>query len=88
MKTRNLPAGADQPLIGRAVYSDKWLPIFEALGTILDAPKVTDVTWEAGEWVARLRSTGRVIGRGKIREEVVRQEVAFLNQRIAQGKEI
>ena len=88
MKTRNLPAGADQLLIGRAVYADKWLPIFEALGQIVAAPKVTDVSWEAGEWVARLRSTGQEIGRGHNREEVVRMEVVFLNQRIAQGKEI
>lgn len=59
------------------VYDDRFLPLLEALGT-LQVTRATDVEFEDGEWVARLCSTGDVITRGLSRNEVITQEVKWL----------
>jgi len=63
--------------VARAVYDDRWMPILDALGDP-QIRRATDVEWESGEWVARLRPSGEIIARGKNRAEVVRAEVDFL----------
>ena len=63
------------------VYSDLWRPILEAIGAI-DAPKVTDIEWESGAFVARLRETGEEIARGANRADVIRREVEYLEARL------
>jgi len=63
----------------RCVYSDAALPFLKALG-VVRAERATDVEWdeEAGEWIARLRSSGEVIAHGESRAQVIREEVAYL----------
>ena len=61
-----------------AVYDDKWRPIFEAIGP-WTVPRGTDVEFEAGEWIARLRATGEIVARSPNRSEVIAAEGWWLN---------
>lgn len=66
----------------RAVYSDRFRSILEAMGA-LQVHRATDVEFEraTGEWVATHRASGQVIGRGRNRGEVAAQEVAWLEEK-------
>lgn len=63
----------------RAVYSDTWRPLLEALGS-LEITRASDVEYDAstGEWYAVHRATGKEIARGRNREQVIREEVRWL----------
>ena len=64
-----------------SVYDDRWLPLYRALGQI-EIRRATTVEYEDGEWVARLVDTGEVIARGRTRQEVIEQEIEYLNKRL------
>lgn len=63
----------------KAVYDDKWRPILEALG-VMQVARASEVEFEpeSGDWVATQAGTGKEIGRGKNRADVIRQEVDYL----------
>jgi hypothetical protein len=61
------------------VYDDRWLPMFEALGCVRIA-RASEVEYESGAWVARLIGTGEVIATGRVRSEVIKAEVEFLEE--------
>jgi hypothetical protein len=75
--------------VATAVYSDEALPILQALGKV-EITRATDVEWdeEAGEWIARLRSTGEIIAHGQNRRQVIQGEVAVLEARIREGRDV
>lgn len=64
-----------------AVYDDRYRPIYEALGT-LTVQRATDVEFDhaTGDWQATHLGNGQQIGRGKQRDEVIQQEVAWLER--------
>jgi len=69
--------------IAHGVYDDKFFCIFEALGA--GTPiihRATDVEFDrtTAEWVATHIASGKVIGRGKNRSEVIKQEVTWLER--------
>jgi hypothetical protein len=63
----------------RAVYDDRWRPIYEALGNF-SAQRATNVEFDdaSTEWVATHLASGAIIGQSRNRSEVIRQEVAWL----------
>lgn len=67
-----------------AVYDDRWLPIIEALGSVV-IERATDVEWDpvAREWVAIHRETRTEIARGRCRAAVIQAEVAWLESRLS-----
>ena len=71
-------------MMASAVYDDKWRPIFEALGP-WTVQRASDVEFEEGLWVARLKATGEVIALGPNRSEVIAAEVRWLNQRMGRS---
>lgn len=66
-----------------AVYDDRWRPLLEALGP-MKVTRATEVEFDegTGDWVARLKLDGRIIARGKVRADVVRAEVEWLEQHV------
>ena len=70
--------------IATGVYDDRFRPIYEALG-VLNVERVTDVDFDpvSGDWIAKLLETGEEIGRGKDRGAVIKQEVRFLERKMA-----
>lgn len=64
--------------VARSVYDDRFAPIYSALGRGLDVERASDVEFEGGAWVARLRGSGRVIAVGPARAAVIAAEVAYL----------
>jgi len=64
--------------VARSVYDDRFAPIYAALGRGLDVERASDVEYEGGAWVARLRDSGRVISAGPSRAAVIAAEVAYL----------
>lgn len=69
--------------VAQGVWGDPWRPIYEALG-IPVITRASEVEYEpaTGDWVAIHRETGTEIGRGRIRAEVIKQEVAWLEARL------
>lgn len=65
------------------VYDDRLLPLYKALGTPV-ITRATDVEYnqEGQEWEAKLRQTGETISHGPNRADVIRQEVAYLEDTI------
>lgn len=70
-----------------AVYDDRWRSIYEALG-VLSVKRASEVEFDAvtGEWVATHCTSGEVIGRGRVRTEVIAQEIAWLEKNEIEGK--
>jgi predicted DNA-binding ArsR family transcriptional regulator len=66
-----------------SVYDDRFAALFHALGSP-DIKRATDVEYDdtSREWVATLRATGEVIGRGTNRADVIKQEVKWLEERL------
>ena len=64
-----------------AVYDDRWRTIYESIG-VLSVKRASEVEFDAatGEWVATHSTSGEVIGRGRVRSEVIAQEVAWLEK--------
>lgn len=60
-----------------SVYDDRFMPIFKALGEP-DIQRATDVEFIEGEWQATHIATGHIIARGPNRNEVISQEVIWL----------
>lgn len=56
----------------------------------LDVERVTDVEFdkESQEWVAKLVATGEEIARGKLRENVLADEVRIVSEMIFNGKQL
>lgn len=71
----------------RCVYDDRFLPLLEALG-VSSIQRASDVEFDnlSGEWVATHRF-GVEIARGKNREEVIKQEVEWIEQQMSQREE-
>ena len=65
-----------------AVWEDRFRPILESLG-VMEVTRGSNVEFEpeTGDWVATLPS-GQEIARGKERNQVIEQEVAYLEERI------
>ena len=72
---------ADRITIGggqvTCVYDDRFLPLLKALGKV-EIIRATDVEYYFGEWIATLRATGEIIARGQSRDEVIKEEVKWL----------
>lgn len=64
--------------VARSVYDDRFALIYAALGRSLDVERASDVEYEGGAWVARLRASGAVIAAGPVRADVIAAEVAYL----------
>lgn len=64
-----------------AVYDDRFMPIFQALGSV-HIERATDVEFESGEWIATHRATKQVIARGPNRNQVIKDEVAWLEKEL------
>ncbi len=65
--------------VARCVWDDRFRPVLEALGGgRMEVRRASDVEYERGEWVARLRESGEVISAGRNRSEVIKAEVAYL----------
>jgi hypothetical protein len=65
--------------VAAGVYDDRWLPMFEALGCV-EVARASVVEYEGGLWVARLPGSGEVIASGRIRSEVLRAEIEYLER--------
>mgnify|MGYP001608309897 CR=1 FL=1 len=68
----------------RAVYDDRLLPLFDALGSVR-IERASEVEWDSSsrEWLAVHKASGQVIGRSRNRQEAVRQEVEWLERRVS-----
>lgn len=69
----------------RGVYDDLWRPLFEALsGGKLVIERATEIEYDegSGDWVATLLKTGQVIARGRNRNDVIKEEVAYLERNV------
>lgn len=66
-----------------AVYDDRLAPLFHALG-VAKIDRATDVEYDdhSRMWVATHRDTQQVIAAGPVRSEVIKQEVAWLEERM------
>lgn len=66
-----------------SVYDDRFFPLLKALGSV-EVRRATNVEFDeaAQEWVATHLESGRVIGRGSNRSEVIRQEVDWLERKM------
>ena len=66
-----------------AVYDDKWALLFQAMGDV-EIKRASNVEYDhdSKEWVATHCETGAVIARGMNRAEVIKQEVAWLEERL------
>lgn len=62
-----------------AVYDDRFRPIFDALGKV-EIRRASEVEYDVktGEWFAKLLANGQEIARGRNRNEVIAQEVNYL----------
>lgn len=67
----------------RAVYDDRWVPIYQALGQLAIA-RATDVEYNplTAEWTATYRPTGNVIAHGKMRNAVIDAEIQWLEREV------
>ncbi|MBI4474385.1 MAG: hypothetical protein HY646_17070 [Acidobacteria bacterium] len=67
----------------RAIWDDRFRPLLEALGT-MTVQRSSEVEFDelTGDWVAKLVGTGEEIARGKNRNEVIAQEVKYLEARL------
>jgi hypothetical protein len=69
------------------VYDDRLRPLFEAMGPI-KVKRATTVEFEeeSGDWVAVLLnedgSPGKEIARGRLRDKVIEEEVAWLEKEV------
>lgn len=63
-----------------SVYDDRFFPILQALGTP-QIERATDVEYINGEWVATHRATNQIIARGPNRNQVIKEEVTWLEER-------
>lgn len=70
----------------RSIYHDE---IFGDLDG-MEIERVTDVEFdnELQEWFARLIKTGEIIARGKSRDEVLKDEVRIVSERIFSGEQL
>ena len=64
-----------------AVYDDRFLPLFQALGT-MTVTRATEVEFdhESKEWIATHIATKQVIARGTNRSQVIQDEVKWLEE--------
>jgi hypothetical protein len=64
-----------------AVYDDRFLPLFQALGT-MTVTRATEVEFDhaSGEWIATHIATKQVIARGTNRSQVIQDEVKWLEE--------
>ena len=62
-----------------AVYDDRYRCIYEALG-VFQVQRATEVEFDhtSGQWLATHIASGTIIGRGSSRNDVIAQEVAWL----------
>lgn len=73
--------------IATAVYDDRFRPLLEALGR-MQVRRASEVEYDAvsGDWVARRIVNGvvtdDVMARGPNREQVIKDEVAYLEARL------
>lgn len=71
-----------------AVYDDRFMPIFRALGDI-HIQRASDVEYDGFKWVASRENPDvagpsyQVIAQGPNRNEVIRQEVEYLEKELA-----
>ena len=64
----------------RCVYDDRFLPLLEALGD-LAIERASSVEYDciSGEWFA-MHISGQIIARGKNRNDVIAQEIKWLEE--------
>lgn len=69
-----------------AVYNDalRKLPVWGNT----QPERASNVEYEDGNWVARLIRNNEVIARGPCRDEVIKQEVKVIQERLANGQYI
>jgi hypothetical protein len=67
------------------VYDDRFRPLLEALGT-MDVRRASEVEFNptTREWEATLLATGEVISRGTNRNDVITEEVRWLEANMPQ----
>lgn len=65
------------------VYDDRFRPLFEALG-VISVKRASEVEFDetSGEWVATHLDSGEVIARGLNRNDVIKAEIAWLEERL------
>lgn len=61
------------------VYDDRWSSIYDALG-VLEVARASNVEFERGVWVARLANDGKVIAALRVRSEVIKAEIEYLER--------
>jgi hypothetical protein len=63
------------------VYDDRFSPLFLALGGLhVDRASEVEFNHQTGEWEAKLLSTNQIIAHGKNRNEVIHDEVKWLEE--------
>jgi hypothetical protein len=69
--------------IAVSVYDDRFRPIYQALG-VATITRATDVEYDATQcaWIATERTTGQIIAYGPERDDVIRQEIEYLEGKL------